>query len=30
MLSDHKAVNVTCTAEGVFPEPELLIHSNEL
>jgi hypothetical protein len=31
-LNEYKAVNVTCKAEGVFPEPELelVIHSKEL
>ncbi|XP_023703368.1 uncharacterized protein LOC111862315, partial [Cryptotermes secundus] len=28
-LKEHKAVNITCKAEGVFPEPELAIHSTE-
>jgi hypothetical protein len=28
-LNEHKAVNITCKAEGVFPEPELFIHSKE-
>lgn len=28
-LKEHKAVNITCKAEGVFPEPELVIHSTE-
>lgn len=28
-LKEHKAVNVTCKAEGVFPEPELAIRSKE-
>lgn len=28
-LKEHKAVNITCKAEGVFPEPELAIRSEE-
>jgi hypothetical protein len=29
-LNELKAVNVTCKAEGVFPEPELAIRGEEL
>ncbi|KDR13359.1 hypothetical protein L798_12620 [Zootermopsis nevadensis] len=28
-LSEHDAVNITCKAEGVFPEPQLDINSKE-
>lgn len=28
-VKEHKAVNITCKAEGVFPEPELAIRSKE-
>lgn len=28
-LEEDKAVNITCEAEGVFPEPELVIRSKE-